>query len=362
MTAGRYAALVSAVALGLVAIVVESVTNPTSAWGAPGAVGLWALAFAAVGFVVAGRRPDNPIGWLLLGSGIFAGLNGALRFAQTDGGPSLVTIMLEFTWMPAVAGLVTSLALLPDGRLPSPRWRAVVWFLWLAVVAMGVVLVADPLSAARPIVEVMLQITLLPPLVAVGVRFRRSRGAERQQLEWIAYAGGLVVAAALSSEILIRFLLPRWYLAATFVLSISILAVPAAIAMAILRYRLYDIDRIISRTVAYGSVTAVLIVAYVGAVFLLRLIFPGGSQLTVAASTLAVAALFNPLRRRVQQAVDRRFNRRRYDAQRVVDSFGLRLRSVVGIDDVAGQLLRVAGITMEPATASLWLRRETSWD
>ncbi|HEX2152594.1 MAG TPA: hypothetical protein VHL52_01275, partial [Acidimicrobiia bacterium] len=204
--------------------------------------------------------------------------------------------------------------------------------------------------------EILMQLSIISLLVSVAVRFRRSRGTERQQLKWIAYSGGVVLVAGLSGEILFRLFLPAWYPASTIVLSLAILTVPLAIAVAILRHRLYDIDRIISRTVAYGAVTAVLVAAYVGVVFVLRLVVPGGNQLVVAASTLTVAALFNPLRRRVQVIVDRRFNRSRYDAAQVVDAFGARIRSEAGMQALANDLLAVARETMEPSSASLWLR------
>jgi hypothetical protein len=351
-------ALALSIALAVATVVSEILSGQDTIWGLPGIGGLWALAFAGVGTLIARHRTRNPIGWLLLGSGIFAGLTGFSAFAVSRVSSELAAALWEVVWVPAVAGLVTSLALFPDGRLMSPRWRPWVWFPWLFVALLGLVILGgDALAGWAVLAENMLQISFLPVVVAVAVRFHRSRGAERQQLKWIAYAGSLVLVAAVAGEFVVRFLFPRWYFTSTVVLSLAILAVPVAIGMAILRRRLYDIDRIIPRTVAYATVTAVLALTYGGAVFVSRLFFPGGSQLVVVSSTLAVAALFHPLRRQVQAAVDRRFNRTRYDAANVVDDFKNRIRSEGGIQRVSDDLLDLAHQTMEPSSASLWLRK-----
>lgn len=352
-------ALALAITLAIAAVVSETMSGQSPVWGMPGTGGLWALGFAGVGALIARQRPRNPIGWLLLGSGIFAGLAGFAGFAVSRVSSDLASAMWGVVWAPAVAGLVTALALLPDGQMMSRRWRPWVWFPWLSVALLGLVILGgDALAEFSVAAEAILQISFLPVIVAVGVRFHRSRGTERQQLKWIAFAGSVVVVAAATGELVIRFLFPRWYFTSTVVLSLAVLAVPVAIGMAILRYRLYDIDRIISRTVAYGTMTAVLAMSYGAVVFVLRLVLPGGSQLAVVTSTLAVAALFHPLRRRVQTVVDRRFNRVRYDSVSVVDSFGQRVRSEAGMDELVDDLIGAAATTMEPQWVSVWLQEE----
>lgn len=356
----RYAALILALAFAVAAGFAEVFNGQPSVWGIPATGGWWAMGFGAVGFVIAGRQPENPIGWLLLVAAVFAGVNGATNFTTSDEDlNSFLLATVNSSWVPAVAGMITALALLPDGKLPSPRWRPVVAGLWVTVVLWAVVQYGGDVLIPPAAVEVALQVLLLLVVSAVAVRFRRSRGAERQQLKWIAYVGGVVAVTVLLGELVFRLFIPELYFAATVALSLGILAVPVAIAMAILRYRLYDIDRIISRTVAYGTVTAALALTYVGVIFLLRLAFPGGNQLVVAATTLAVAALFNPFRRRVQVLVDQRFNRIRYDAVRVAESFGSRLRSRNDIQAVANDLLDVITQTMEPASTSLWFRDQS---
>jgi hypothetical protein len=351
-------ALALAISLAIVAVLTATMSGEATGWGIPGTHLLWAFAFASVGALIARQRSRNPIGWLLLGSAIFAGLAGFTGFALSRVRSDLAAALWEVAWVPAVAGLVTSLALIPDGRLMSPRWRPWLWLPWFSVLLLGLVILGgDALAGWLVAAEAMLQISFLPMCVAVAVRFRRSRGRERQQLKWIAFAGGVIVVAAVTGELVVRFLFPGWYYTSTVVLSLAVLGVPVAIGMAILRRRLYDIDRIISRTVAYATVTAVLALSYVTVVFVLRLIFPGGSQVAVVSSTLAVAALFHPLRRRVQTEVDRRFNRARYDAASVVDAFTTRIRSEGGIESVSEDLLDVAHQTMEPTSASLWLRK-----
>jgi hypothetical protein len=185
---------------------------------------------------------------------------------------------------------------------------------------------------------------------------------ERLQLKWFSYAVGLMLAWILVGEVIWVSVLGHDDVLGGSVLPFGLLLtfIPITIAVAILRYRLYAIDRIISRTVGYGLVTAVLVAAYVGTVFVLRRLLPAQGGLAVAGSTLAVAALFNPLRRRIQTSVDRRFNRSHYDAVQVVDAFAARLRSDAGIDDLARDLLHTASAAMQPGSLSLWLRKTPS--
>jgi hypothetical protein len=201
-------------------------------------------------------------------------------------------------------------------------------------------------------------LSLMGVLILVGfgalvVRFRRSRGDERQQLKWITYAGGLLPLAVLA------YLLPE--VVGTVVFAVPLVFLPVAVGIAILRYRLYEIDRLINRTLVYGLLTALLAGVYAGLVLGLGQLFGGIGSKTpswvVAGATLAVAALFQPARRRIQAIVDRRFNRRKYNAAKTVEAFSLRLRDEVDLDALSAELLAVADQTMQPTTASLWLRQ-----
>jgi hypothetical protein len=258
--------------------------------------------------------------------------------------------------------------LFPDGRLPSSRWRPVAWLSALSIVLTcglyGVLLwplravgdrdpvellatgQATVLNAAFP----FMVLCALACLSALAVRFRRARGIERQQLKWFLFAAAItvVIVAPLSEPVSRLWVLPL------------LPAIPVAAGIAILRYRLYDIDRIISRTLVYGLLTAILGLGYAGAVLVLGQVSGGVAgnppSWAVAGATLAVAALFQPARRRIQAVVDRRFNRRKYDTAKTVDAFSVRLRSQVDLDALSAELLAVADQTMQPTTVSLWLR------
>jgi hypothetical protein len=273
------------------------------------------------------------------------------------------------------------LLLFPDGRPPSPRWRPVLWLV-LGTAVLGSVHVAlkpgtlntEMLPAANPagieslsgLFDVVNGVLIVPFAVAlilsaasVIVRFRRSRGEERLQMKWLAFAAGLLIAAFLVGIlVLVSF---GYEDAGGGLVGAALAVVPVAIGIAILRYRLYEIDRVISRTLVYGLLTVVLGGAYAGLVLAGQWAFSsfaGGSDLAIAVSTLVVAALFLPLRRRIQGVVDRRFYRRRYDAQRTLDAFGSRLREQVELGALAADLRGVVDETMQPAHVSLWLRGE----
>jgi hypothetical protein len=345
------------------------------ALGAPNAI--WAVSFPVVGALIATHRPRNPIGWLFCAVGVFQGLliateaysDYALRIAPgtVPGGP-LAHWIAQWVWAPSVGLLVTFVPLLfPDGRLPSPRWRPVAWLSALSIVLTcglyGVLLwplraVVDRepdellaggqaivLNAAFP----LMVLCGLACLSALAVRFRRARGIERQQLKWLLFAAAVtVVILSLYGLVSLLWLLPL------------LPAIPVTAGIAILRYRLYDIDRIISRTLVYGLLTAILGLGYAGAVLVLGQVSGGMTtdppSWAVAGATLAVAALFQPARRRIQQVVDRRFNRRKYDAAKTVEAFSVRLRDEVDLDALSAELLAVADQTMQPTMASLWLR------
>jgi hypothetical protein len=349
----------------------------TLAEWAPNAV--WAVSFPMVGALIATHRPRNPIGWLFCAVGIFQGLiiateaysDYALRIAPgTVPGGLLTNWVAQWVWAPSVGLLVTFLPLLfPDGRLPSPRWRPVAWLSAFSIVLtcglygvllwpLRAVVDRDPfelLPAGQAIVvnaaAPFMLLCGLACLTALAVRFRQARGIERQQLKWLLFAAAItVVILSLSLSLVVNRL---WLLPLA-------PAIPVAAGIAILRYRLYDIDRIISRTLIYGLLTALLAGVYSGAVLVLGQVFGGvGRDLpswAVAGVTLAVAALFQPARRRIQAVVDRRFNRRKYDAAKTVEAFSVRLRHEVDLDALSAELLAVADQTMQPTMASLWLR------
>jgi hypothetical protein len=283
-------------------------------------------------------------------------------------------------WLP-ILGLifVFTLLLFPTGRLPSPRWRpvAVAGGLAIATVTVlgavqptlklqneevylpnpvGVAGAPDPETGALGAVLLgVLGACMVASVVSVVLRFRRSQGVERQQLKWFTYAAALMLLA----QLVTMTVLPEGVVSDV-LFGLSIAFVPIAAGVAILRYRLYDIDRLINRTLVYAAVTAVLGAVYAGLVLALGWLFGGvGGELpswAVAGATLAVAALFQPARRRVQALVDRRFNRRRYDAARTVEAFSARLRDQIDLDTLSAELLAGVEQTVEPTTVSLWLR------
>ena len=347
------------------------------------AVLLALVSAAAVGALLASRRPRHPVGWLLLGVGLGLAMNvlveayvkygllvrpGSLPAARHLVGFSVLGFTL--LWL-SCAGF--ALLLTPTGSLPSPRWR---WWARVAAAAPVVAVLAgavqpDPLApeyhgnalAVPALARVLLVpgvagIVLVVVSVLVGAgslvgRFRRAQGTERLQLRWLALA-------AACASVLLLVALVAGYLARDGVvlasLALCVALLPLATGAAVLRYRLYDLDRIISRTVAYGLLTLLLGLGYAAVVLGLGRLLPQDSSLVVAAATLAVAAVFQPARRRVQQAVDRRFNRRRYHAANTIAAFSARLRQQVDLDTLTGELLAVVEQTMQPTQASLWLR------
>ena len=351
------------------------------------AVVLSATSAATAGAVLAGRRPRHPVGWLLLTFGLVPqALSGAAEAYARYGllgrpgtlpGAEQVATLASATFVPGLSLICFILLLTPTGSLPSPRWR---WFARVAAALPVAFLAAWLLAVPQPDPESPLASVrnsfAIPGLAGVGMvvagvaspaialtmagaaaslvgRFRRSRGSERQQLRWLALAAALappvvlVTAAAIATN---RLVLAGW------AIGLYLALLPLAIGAAILRYRLYDLDRVISRTLAYGLLTVLLGGGYAVVVLGLGRLLGQDSSLVVAAATLAVAALFQPLRRRVQRLVDRRFNRRRYDAARTVDAFATRLRDQVDLDALHGELLAVVDRTMQPTRASLWLR------
>jgi hypothetical protein len=346
---------------------------------------IWLL-FATVGLVLTLRRPENPIGWLYAAAGlvwtVYVPWDPWVDQLLRDGRPlppalRLAALAGDSLWAVGIALVVTlPLLLLPDGRLRSPRWRAVLvavvagttmnvvgWWLSPGPMTQTLRPVTKPFaldgwagSAATVVTWIGFGITFAAiPAAALCVvlRFRASSGVERQQLRWVA-AGATcaVVGPMLLIPLEALGVLPTvdsfsWPL---------LLSVPVAIAVAVLRYRLWDLDRLVSRTVTYALVTALLVVPYFLVVPAASRLAEGSGSLAVAAATLAVAALFQPVRRRVQAVVDRRFNRRRYDAARTLDGFAARLRDQVDLDALHAELLDVVDQTVQPTRASLWLR------
>src|SRR5919197_5763135 len=352
------------------------------------------LSATTVGAVLGNRRPDHPVGWLLLALGLFMAA-ATVAQAYADYGlqarpGALPAARFVALYGPATLGAMLGcigfiLLLTPTGSLPSPRWR---WWARVMVAAPVVSLVAtlllpnslnsdyqtldNPLAlrafggALLAALWVALGITVSAVLVAAGslvVRFRRAHGVERLQLRWVALATAVVAPAAL---VLLAAAAGTALLAAAssttlwglfnWALAVCMTILPLAIGAAILRYRLYDLDRIVSRMLAYGLLTVLLGGGYAVVVLGLGQLLGRRSSLVVAGATLAVAALFQPASRRVQQAVDRRFNRRRYDAVRTIQAFSARLHQQVDLDTLSAELLAVVDQTMEPTSASLWLR------
>jgi hypothetical protein len=354
----------------------------------PGAFPLIAAALTAatVGAVLASRRPQHPVGWLLLVIGLSHQFSNLATdyvhygvMVRPDGLPA-ATYLTGFynsgtIVMVACVGFVGLLT--PSGSLPGPRWR---WWARVVVAAtvvlvMSAALTPHPLEpedptfqsplAAPPALSDLLAlagivgvVTLLTGLlVSAGslvVRFRRARGLERQQLRWLALAATLSAVALLVAVAVAVLGAPLGVV--LFAAGISVALLPLATGAAILRYRLYDLDRIISRTLAYGLLTVLLGLGYGAVVLGLSRLLPQDSSLVVAAATLAVAAVFQPARRRLQGTVDRRFNRRRYDAAQTIAAFSARLRDQVDLDTLSSELLAVVDQTMQPTRTALWLR------
>jgi len=345
---------------------------------------LGAVSAATVGAVLASRRPHHPVGWLLLTLGLLVAAHGVAvgyanygLFARPGALPGAGYAAVGPNGSPfdLATCIAFILLLTPTGSLPWPsaRWR---W--WARVVAAAAVVglvgtalgpfekpydsVANPLAVdalAGPLLAAsFLGFVITALAVPVGgwslvVRFRRARGVERQQLRWLAFAAALAAAGVLVMAVLGALGVTRplgWLTAGCVVL------LPVATGAAIARYRLYDLDRIISRTLAYGLLTALLGGGYAGVVLGLGQLLGRDSSLVVAAATLAVAAAFQPARRRVQQAVDRRFNRRRYDTARTIQGFSVRLRQQTDLDTLTAELLAVVDQTMQPTRVALWLR------
>jgi hypothetical protein len=354
------------------------------------------LPFPLAGVLILRRQPRNTVGWLLAGIGALWGLGGLADGYARYGlvidpgsvpGPTVAATIGNGIWAPAIGVTGTFLFLLfPDGHLPGRHWRPVALLSGPVLVALTLCLYLSPdrltevpvrgvvnplgiesmapfLHAALDVLVMALAVCALLSVLALVTRFRRARGVERQQLKWLACAAAIVGGAfvlGIAMSLGIPDDKPKPGLMAVFdqLSFLSFSLIPIAIGIAVLRYRLYDIDLVINRTLVYGALTACLAAAYLTSVLVLRLAlapFTGSSDLAVAASTLFVAALFRPLRTRIQAHVDRRFYRRRYDATRTLEAFSVRLRHQVDLGTAGAELLAACRDTVQPAHASIWL-------
>jgi hypothetical protein len=358
------------------------------------------LAFPLVGLVVLVRRPHNRVGWLLLGVGLAWAIPGLLDIYAHYGlviAPGTVpdadvaAAVSEGTWAWGVLAMIFLILMFPDGRLPSRRWRPVAWVTAAAAILVPTAItlapgdleeapvagLVNPLArdSLAPVADALLVVGL--PLVPVCVvaaalsvvlRFRSSTGIEREQIKWLAAAGGCfaaLFATALTTTLVAEVAtggspgsLPPLVGFLQEASLVSFLLLPLAVGVAILRHRLFDIDVVINRALVYGTLTAALAGLYLGSVLLLQLVLRPvqvDSDLAVALSTLAVAAVFRPARNRIQLSVDRRFYRSRYDAARTLEAFSGRLRHQVDLDAVGAELLAACRETVQPAHASVWL-------
>ena len=350
-----------------------------------------AISFSTVGAIVTPRLPPrNPIGWIFCSIGVIGGV----RLFVSE--YAIVTLLAEPSSLPAMLpggevlawisswlwishiGLFVVLALLfPDGRLPSSRWRPFGWLVGVVIVAGTVSVALWPETAAgfdlvnHPLgieiatdtlnpVETILYALGLVAATSLLVRLRRSMGVERLQLKWFAYAVAMLATSAILAYVVSESVGVVWlgWVSSMLVIA-SVVGLPVAVGIAILRYRLYNIDLLLNRTLVYGALTAVLAAVYFGSIVLFQVLFRAftgqESQLAVVASTLAIAALFTPLRRYIQSFIDRRFYRRKYDARKTLEAFSAQLRTETDLDALSGDLIRVIKETMQPISVSLWL-------
>ena len=356
------------------------------------------LVFPLVGALIASRRPENPIGWLCLADGFLWMTANMLDYYSVYGmaSPGSVPIPLgaaginNWLWVPSVGLLAIYVFLLfPNGRLPSRRWRPLAWISGVVIVSVsiGVMLSPGPLDMPRGIrnpfgleaapwvtvaaytVLPLLPLCMLASALSLVLRYRRSKGDERQQIKWIAFAASLVALVYLIAMVA-SFIHPSeawttvgsvwWLNLLTIAALLSFVTIPIAVGFAVLKYRLYDIDLIINRTLVYGILTAMLVALYFGGIVVLQRLFVlitgEQSTLAVVASTLLIAALFAPLRRLIQGLIDRRFYRRKYDARRTLENFSTKLRNETDLEALNNDLVGVVRETMQPAHVTLWLR------
>jgi hypothetical protein len=372
-------------------------------------IGVPFLVFPIVGALIASRRPHNSIGWICLTFGFlwmllslfdFYGVYGLAKPGSIPF-PVAIYALAQWLWVPTVGLLAIYLVLLfPDGRLPSRRWAPLAWLSGAVIVLESVTqgLLPGPLpdsegvrnpfglegqpwvAEATNAILVPFLLCILAAAMSLILRYRRSGGEVRQQIKWIALAAsllGLVFVSVMVSSVILFFFAPQtWETTADtppvllellfYVMLLSFTGVPIAVGFAVLKYRLYNIDLLINRTLVYGALTATLALIYFGGVAMLQAILSAltgqeqQSQLAVVVSTLAIAALFNPLRGRIQSFIDRRFYRRKYDARKTLETFSTRLRDETDLEALSDELVGVTRETMQPSHVSLWLRPDTA--
>ena len=355
------------------------------------------LSFPVVGALVVSRQPSNAVGWILLGVGLAWSLPSLLGIYAEYGlshpgtlpRPDIAVALNEPTWVPPIGLMGTFLILLfPDGHLPSPRWRKLAWLSGAAMTLSFLAILFAPgnfgvesghpemenplgIEGLRPFMGAAFSAIALIPLCILGSavsliqRFRRARGHERLQLKWLAAAGGvvasvyLIVMAGALSQLIAGREPSVWNDVVGAIVIYMFVLIPVAIGVAILKHRLYDIDLIINRALVYGLLTAGLTIAYLVMVTLFQNVLrpvTGQSELAVAGSTLAVAALFRPSRLRTQAFIDRRFYRTKYNAEHTLETFSAKLRDEIDLDALSSELVRLVADVMEPEQVSLWLR------
>jgi hypothetical protein len=348
------------------------------------------LTFSVVGAIIASRHPRNTIGWLFCSVGVTIGLNSfAGDYAEywLAGGTSMKSVAETAAWFSSWAWILLTyvpttfvLLLFPDGRLPSPRWRLVAWgaALGIAGCIVGYALeagpledfpqIANPYGVDGPVVgmvgvagSIVAAGALVASAVSLIVRMRHARSEQRQQIKWLAYGGTVVVGT-----ICVGGLINLWNVPVSIAVSnVALLGLPVFTGIAIVKHHLYDIDLLINRTLVYGSLTTMLVAVYVGGIVLSQRVFVGLTghdelpQLAIVASTLLIAALFAPLRRRIQATIDRRFYRRKYDAAKMLSVFSARLREETDLSTLSDDLVGVVKETMQPEHVTLWLRPDT---
>jgi hypothetical protein len=338
-----------------------------------------AIGYSVIGAIIASRLPNHPIGWICCAIGLIAAVDhfggeyavyALLAHPEALAGGQAMLWLQGWFWMLFVGLIVFLLLLFPNGRLPSSRWRPFAWGS-VAVISVGVIwssAISPDVRFDAPPSPIQLLVLLLGLVAAASVVVgrRNARGVERQQIKWLLYAGPIwFVGSALKIAVFFFMLVEgAWGLWVSYLLvAVGGLGGPIAIGIAILRYRLYEIDILINRTLVYGSLTALLASVYFGGIVVLQRVFVvltgEKSTLAVVASTLVIAALFNPLRRRVQEFVDRRFYRRKYDARKTLEAFSARLRDETDLGALRDELVGVVRETMQPAHVSLWLRPDT---
>jgi hypothetical protein len=343
--------------------------------------GAFFLAFPLVGTLIASRRPNNAVGWLCLAVGLLWTLSGVFDYygyygAATPGSvpfPVAIAGISDWIWVPAVGLLGTYVLLLfPDGRLPSRRWRPLAWLSGAVILllSVGVMLAPGPLDN---LAGVRKPLCMLASALSLVLRYRRSGGEERHQIKWIAFAASVVVVLY-AIAMIASFVFPEeswttagsvwWLNFLTYAVLSSFTLVPIAVGIAVLKYRLYEIDIIINRALVYVSLTVMLVALYLGGIVLLQRVFVTftgqRATLAVVASTLLIAALFNPLRRHIQYFIDRRFYRSKYDARKTLEGFSTKLRDETDLEALSSDLVGVVRETMQPSHVSLWLRAGTA--